>query len=109
MSLLPTHVTVYSCASAPGTPAGTTLTRFVATVATAVATAVATGPFCVATVATAKQRFWRKSVTYLFQAVATVATQNGPVATAVATVATKRVRVVPAGIPGADAHKYTVK
>ena len=96
-----------------GAGAGTTLTRFVATVATAVATAVATGPFCVATVATAKQRFWRKSVTYLFQAVATVATQNGPVATAVATavatVATKRVRVVPAGIPGADAHKYTVK
>ena len=30
------------------------------------------------------------------------------VATAVATVATKRVRVVPAGVPGADAHEYTV-
>jgi predicted anti-sigma-YlaC factor YlaD len=37
-----------------GAGAGTILTRFVATVATAVATAVATGPFCVATVATAK-------------------------------------------------------
>ena len=40
--------------------------------------------------------------------VATVATQNGPVATAVATavaaVATKRVRVVPAGIPVEDGH-----
>ena len=91
-----------------GAGADTSITCFVATVATAVATAVATGPFCVATVATAKQRFWRKSVTYLFPAVATVATQNGLVATAVATavaaVATKRVRIVPVGIPGADAH-----
>jgi hypothetical protein len=37
----------------PGAPAGASLTHFVATVATAVATAVATGPICVATVATA--------------------------------------------------------
>ena len=35
---------------------GTRLTRFVATVATAVATAVATGPIHVATVVTAKER-----------------------------------------------------
>jgi hypothetical protein len=50
MSLLPIHFFVYLCA---GIQTGTILTRFVATVATAVATAVATGPFCVATVATA--------------------------------------------------------
>ena len=56
MSLLPIHFTVYLCASAPGIPACATLTRFVATVATAVATAVATGPICVATAATAKKR-----------------------------------------------------
>ena len=38
----------------PIAPAGMSLAHFVATVATAVATAVATGPICVATVATAK-------------------------------------------------------
>ena len=39
-----------------GAGADTSLTYFVATVATAVATAVATGPFCVATVATAGKK-----------------------------------------------------
>ena len=40
----------------PTAPAGMSLAHFVATVATAVATAVATGPICVATVATTKER-----------------------------------------------------
>ena len=56
MSLLPIDFFILLCASAPGIPTGTMLTCFVATVATAVATAVATGPFCVATVATAGKK-----------------------------------------------------
>ena len=40
----------------PGVPTGTSLTHFVATVATAVAAAVAAGPIRVATVATGKER-----------------------------------------------------
>jgi len=41
-------------------PIGTSLAHFVATVATAVVTAVATGPICVATVVTARERFLKK-------------------------------------------------
>ena len=42
------------CPSALGAPTGTTLTRFVVTVAASVVTAVATALICVATVVTAE-------------------------------------------------------
>ena len=57
-------------------------------------------------------RVLEKSVTDLYLAVTTVATQIGAVATAVTTdvvtVATKGVRVVPAGAPGADGNKVLI-